>query len=181
MNIFMLDNSPEKCARYHNDKHTVKMILEYAQLLSTAHRILDGVPSRVEYLTSTGKSRTKTVYTVPRNDSILYAATHINHPSAVWVRESDNNYQWLYTTAKELCKEYTRRYERRHKTEDVIDALFSPPKNIPQGPMTTLPLAMPKEYQKENPVAAYRNYYRLGKAHIANWDKLNNTPEWFLP
>ncbi len=42
MNIFYLDHDVYKCAEMHNDKHTVKMILEYAQLLSTAHRFLDG-------------------------------------------------------------------------------------------------------------------------------------------
>ncbi len=43
MNIFYLDSDPRICAQMHNDKHCVKMILEYAQLLSTAHRVIDGV------------------------------------------------------------------------------------------------------------------------------------------
>ena len=60
MNVFFLDYSTEKCAEYHNDKHCVKMILEYAQLLSTAHRVLDGDDSI----------------------SVVYKATHKNHPSA---------------------------------------------------------------------------------------------------
>jgi hypothetical protein len=42
MNIFYLDEDPKICAQYHCDKHVVKMIIEYAQLLSTAHRVLDG-------------------------------------------------------------------------------------------------------------------------------------------
>ena len=42
MNIFYLDEDVQKCAEYHVDRHVVKMILEYAQLLSTAHRVLDG-------------------------------------------------------------------------------------------------------------------------------------------
>jgi len=45
MNIFYLHNDPQVCAAYHCDKHVVKMILEYAQLLSTAHHELDGVPA----------------------------------------------------------------------------------------------------------------------------------------
>jgi len=45
MNIFYLDNDPKVCAEMHNDKHCIKMILEYAQLLSTAHRVLDGTLS----------------------------------------------------------------------------------------------------------------------------------------
>ena len=46
MNIFYLDENPKKCAKYHCDKHVVKMIIEYAQLLSTAHRLCDGIESR---------------------------------------------------------------------------------------------------------------------------------------
>jgi hypothetical protein len=53
MNIFYLHNDPEECAKQHNDKHVVKMILEYAQLLSTAHRVLDG--HEVTELTAGGR------------------------------------------------------------------------------------------------------------------------------
>ena len=42
MNIFYLHKDPEISAKMHCDKHVVKMIIEYAQLMSTAHRILDG-------------------------------------------------------------------------------------------------------------------------------------------
>ena len=42
MNIFYLSTNTDECARYHCDKHVVKMILETAQMLSTAHRVLDG-------------------------------------------------------------------------------------------------------------------------------------------
>jgi len=45
MNVFYLDRNPITAAQMHCDKHVVKMILEYAQLLSTAHRLLDGTPA----------------------------------------------------------------------------------------------------------------------------------------
>ena len=38
MNIFHLHRNPETCARYHCDKHVVKMILETGQMLSTAYQ-----------------------------------------------------------------------------------------------------------------------------------------------
>ena len=38
MNIFHLHEDPKICAEYHCDKHVVKMILETAQMLSTAYR-----------------------------------------------------------------------------------------------------------------------------------------------
>ena len=43
MNIFYLHKDPKVCAEQHLDKHVVKMLIEYAQLMSTAHRMLDGV------------------------------------------------------------------------------------------------------------------------------------------
>ena len=55
MNIFYLDRDVKTCATYHNDKHVVKMILEYAQLLSTAHRMLDGK----EYIDASSGRRIK--------------------------------------------------------------------------------------------------------------------------
>ena len=42
MNIFYLDKDPVKAAEYSCDKHVVKMILESAQMLCTAHRVQDG-------------------------------------------------------------------------------------------------------------------------------------------
>ena len=93
MNIFYLDHDVNKCAEMHNDKHVVKMILEYAQLLSTAHRVCDG--TILDTFSKTG--RRKKVWALADNrDTILYSATHINHPSAVWVRQSSANYGWLY-------------------------------------------------------------------------------------
>ena len=47
MNIFYLHNNPQICAEMHNNSHCVKMILETAQLLSTAHRVLDGQETTV--------------------------------------------------------------------------------------------------------------------------------------
>ena len=42
MNIFVLDKDPHIAAQMHCDKHVPKMIVESAQMLSTAHRLLDG-------------------------------------------------------------------------------------------------------------------------------------------
>ena len=41
MNVFFLDTRPDTAAEMHCDKHVTKMIIEYGQLLSTAHRVLD--------------------------------------------------------------------------------------------------------------------------------------------
>ena len=68
MNIFYLHNDPRTCAEMHLDKHVVKMILEYAQLLSTAHRVINGTV--VVGLSKTGRKQTR--YVLPDHlDSIL--------------------------------------------------------------------------------------------------------------
>ena len=121
MNIFYLDKNPQVCAEMHTDKHTIKMILEYAQLLSTAHRVLDGTPRTVSNAFS---GRRSVVYDLAsgRND-VLYRATHINHPSAIWVRQSEQNYRWLFTLFCELLGEYNYRYGKIHACERLVTAL----------------------------------------------------------
>ena len=91
MNIFYLDEDPRQCAEWMVDKHIVKMILETAQLLSTAHRVLDGIES-----IDTSSGRKKKVYKLNDDrDLVLYSATHINHPSALWARQAEEQYHWL--------------------------------------------------------------------------------------
>jgi hypothetical protein len=189
MNIFYLDHDVVKCAEMHNDKHVVKMILEYAQLLSTAHRVLDGV--ELSGLSASG--RKKKFWTLADSrDYTLYKATHINHPSAVWARQSAMNYYWLYTMLDALCKEYTYRYGKIHKVErdGLMQALKNQfPTNIPDGSFTEPTPAMPEDVKvlKEvhtdryeiDSLASYRNYYIQNKTHLANWKK-RDVPEWYI-
>ena len=116
MNIFYLDQKPETCAQLHCDKHVVKMIIEYAQLMSTAHRTLDGEM----YVDKTANGRSIKRWRLNENEDIIYKASHINHPSGIWTRASDSNYTWLYTMWVELCNEYTHRYGRTHLTEEKL-------------------------------------------------------------
>jgi len=178
MNIFYLHHDTKKCAELHNDKHVVKMILEYAQLLSTAHRFIDGVPS-IDRGTRTGRQRTSYILSDSR-DAVLYRATHINHPSAIWVRHSYENYEWLYKLFIAVLNEYTYRYGRIHSTQRLAAALYTPPTNIPKGVGFTEPTpAMPDEYKVSgNSVRSYINYYVGAKKHLASWKK-RQTPEWF--
>jgi hypothetical protein len=185
MNIFYLDKSPVECAKMHNDKHTVKMILEYAQLLSTAHRVLDGV-SQLDRSTTTGRQRTIYILSDDRND-LLYSATHINHPSAVWVRKSVKNYMHLVCILVHLCGEYTYRYGKIHKCESsgLVDKLGVPPNNISYTePFTEPTPAMPDEVKVAgDSISSYRNYYIKNKQHLASWQgKVNsrNVPSWFI-
>jgi hypothetical protein len=178
MNIFYLDNDVKTCAQYHNDKHCVKMILEYCQLLSTAHRVLDGVEMQI--VSKTGR-KMKCWSLLDDREYILYKATHMNHPSAVWVRQSANNYTWLSFLLSELCREYTYRYGKVHKCEatGLVNALFQCPKNIPVKHFTQPTPAMPDDCKiNGDSIASYRNYYINNKTHLASW-KNRNIPEWY--
>jgi hypothetical protein len=112
-------------------------------------------------------------------DPIFYRKTHKNHPSAKWVRESNNNYMWAWCLMQGLCKEYTKRYGKIHSTETkLLDKLYDPPKNIAISYKTPIPQCMPDEYKCDDVVQAYRNYYIGGKKDIAVW-KHGNYPEWW--
>ena len=78
MNIFYISEDPVQAAQWMVDKHVVKMILESAQLLSTAHRLLDG--REIEGKTKTGRKARRWILDDSR-EPIVYQATHINHPS----------------------------------------------------------------------------------------------------
>ena len=189
MNIFYLHNDPVICAEMHNDKHCIKMILEYCQLLSTAHRVLDGKET-IEKKMVTGslpvrwRNVKRWVLDSDRND-MMYSATHMNHPSAIWCRANLENYLWLHSLLVALCTEYTHRYGKIHKCQRIglVDALSIPPDNVPSGEFTEPTPAMPKELiVRDDSVTSYRNYYINNKVHLASWKgKVNsrNQPEWF--
>ena len=62
MNIFYLHSDPKTCASMHCDKHVVKMILETAQMLSTAHHELDGENVVEGLYKSMGFAKRNTLY-----------------------------------------------------------------------------------------------------------------------
>lgn len=183
MNIFYIDPDPEICAQYHNSKHVVKMILEQAQLLSTAHRVLDG--KEVVLKSKTNRNVKRWILNDIR-ENILYSASHVNHPSAVWCRQSKTNYLWLVELTVALCKEYTYRYGKTHKCEQIglVELLKTPPQNIPVGLFTEPIPAMDEKYKvPNNSLESYRKYYREGKKHLAKWSgKINSrpVPNWFF-
>ena len=177
MNIFYLHKDPETAAQMHVDKHCVKMILETCQLLSTAHRVLDG---ELYYYKNRNGRKSKTWYLPDEREALLYSATHINHPSAVWARHSNSNYMWLHQLLLELCREYTYRYGKVHKCEAIglVNELRFIPKNIPIGEFTEPTPAMPDKYKiKGDSVQSYRNYYNGEKQRMFSW-KQRPVPEF---
>lgn len=177
MNIFYLNSNPIICAREHCDKHVIKMIVEYAQLLSTAHRVLDGIFS----IEKNANGSLIPNYRLQNDvDSILYKASHIKHPCAIWTRFSFSHYDWLFQLFEQCCLEYTRRYGKTHKTEGLKQYLITKPKNIHNNDWTEPPLAMPEQYKIiGNTIQSYRNYYVAEKAAFATWRAPARMPGWF--
>jgi predicted O-linked N-acetylglucosamine transferase (SPINDLY family) len=158
MNIFYLDRDPVICAQYHCNKHVVKMILETAQVLSAAHRLVDGIGDE---------------------DEVLYKLTHKNHPSTVWARENESNYNWLYRLFLELCVEYTYRYDKTHATYTRLNHILKiAPNNISKNKMFFAPpQCMPDEYKSMDTVKSYRAYYVGDKARMLQY-KDRPIPSW---
>ena len=159
MNIFYFDDSPIECAVAQPDKMLVKMPLETAQMLCTAHRELDGD----EYADEVG----------------LYKRAYWNHPCTVWARETRLNYLWLYVHFLALGGEYKFRYGREHASiTKLAKPLQKVPDNILNEGMTPLAQAMPHEYKNDDPIKAYRDYCTHEK-HYAKWEKGRDKPEWW--
>ena len=159
MNIFFLDYDVKKCAQYHVDKHVVKMILETAQLLCGVHHVTAHV-------------------TAHDTAHVPYKLSHKNHPCSIWARESLSNYLYLCELGLELCNEYTYRYGKRHKSQDVIEWCLVNKPNIPDIGFTEPAKAMPDEFKVKSIVQSYRNYYMGAKSGFAVW-KGREKPLWF--
>ena len=128
MNIFVVSDDPFKCAKALDDLRLNKMVLETAQLLSTAAHL-------------TGST-------------VTYRPTHVNHPCSVWVRTSINNYMWTMLLFDALCEEYLRRSNKRHKCETLRDELLNGMANMPAGPRT--PFANCTPYKQLETTQAYK-------------------------
>ena len=144
MNIFLLDWDVPTCAKYHCDKHVVKMILESTQMLSS-------------------------VNTKYESDLAPYKPVHQKHPCTLLACETVVNYNHLLYLSKELCKEYTYRYGKVHKCQNVIAKIGQPPVKLTTRGNTAPAQAMPDIYKNTDPIQAYREYYLHEKQRFAVW------------
>jgi len=168
MNLFYLHKDPVQSAEMHCDKHVVKMIIEYAQMLSTAHRMLDGT----QYTdASSGRRIQRWRLDNSNMDGVLYKASHINHPSTRWVRENAIQYQYAYDMFTALCDEYTYRYDKTHLTDTKLRVLLNEiPNNITLGVYSEPPQCMPEDVKVQNDsISAYHKYYANYKKGFAVW------------
>ena len=180
MNIFFLDIDPIKCAHYHCDKHTIKMITEHAQMMSMAIWYHD--MQQAMRLYKEGHIMNAPAYVTgkpPRNDS------HLMHPCTMWVRESKKHFDWLKIMSMELAHEYYIRFGQfhnppRHHSSYVNCIAHLSSEKIPDSPWEQPPQAMPEEYRGPDAAEAYRRLYGFDKIRFARWS-VREMPEWFKP
>lgn len=181
MNIFILSEEPREAARMMCDKHINKMIIEAAQMLCTAHRMLDG---QVERRASKSGKRMVNYWVHPNSnlEATLYKAVHHHHPCTVWTMETKSNYIWHYEHMVGLTDEFEHRYGKEHMTKlKLIDTLKHAPDNIKDSGLTPFAQAMshyPDCKVEGDAVSAYRNYYHAAK-DFAVWNKGRPSPSWW--
>jgi len=181
MNLFILDNDPVVAAQLQCDKHVVKMIVESAQMLSTAHRIVDGTVEK--RISKSGKTMVNYwVHPNSNQEQVLYRVAHQAHPCTIWTMASSENYNWHYEHFVALCDEYKYRYGKEHMSDTKLrEILASPPNNIPIGSLTKQPLAMKAnpECMFEDVVKSYRAFYQTKQFRFKMRWTDRPVPNWF--
>jgi len=155
MNIFVTHHNPKVAAKHLCDKHVPKMLLESAQMLSNAVHLY-GTPSNAPY---------KPMY--------------LQHPCSKWVLESKKNFMWLFEHAREIERQFVKRFAKPHKCSSALDMIESqiPSLKFPKLGRTQFVQCMPKIYRQENVIEAYRSYVKAGKLFAA-WKKGVSKPSW---
>ena len=155
MNIFHLHKDPKICAKYHCDKHVVKMILETAQMLSTAYRRNFG------------------------NNNDLYKTAYPKHPMTIWVGDSGCNFFWALKLLSHLCNQYNKRYKRIHKSNKILTLFYTKYTKWQdwKTEFTPPPQCMPDQYKHEDYITAYKQYYIGEKKRFAKYTGVD-TPDF---
>ena len=162
MNIFHVDVTGDACAMAQCDSHVVKMPVETAQMCSTAMHMrgvdTDEVPG-------------------------LYKPCYEYHPMNVWVRETDENLWWTIRHGLDLCRECNYRYGKIHSSPAVLRTCFYYMLDYYNDAPNTMhystepPQCMPDEFKHVDHIEAYREFYRVDKAHIHRWTR-RQPPSW---
>lgn len=206
MNIFVLDKNPQVAARYHADKHVVKMILESTQMLATAYYTTNGIKKWKEVQEDPDKTlqMAEVFAGFPRKSGDErgslpelfwirginpYRPCFVHHPCTVWVGENLNNWMWLHSLATELCTEFTHRYGKVHACQKVLEWMartYPALSESSTGEVTPFATAMPQEYAPEDSlrttervVESYRDYYVGEKSRMFYW-KNRQVPQFVI-
>lgn len=184
MNIFVLSTKPAACARYHCDRHVVKMPLETTQMLVSAFYFRHGLKTRSEI--AAARPLVDEIFAgFPRiyedGSPWPYGLVHENHPCTIWCRTAAKNWLWGLELGFELCREYTYRYGKRHAVEPILE--WASAQEVPapaRERRTPFAQAMSDECKARNAVTAYRDFYHRYKFSFASW-KDREPPPWWQP
>ncbi len=163
MNIFHVSPDPMICAISLGDKHCVKMALETAQMLSTAHRLAG---SDKAWCDQVG----------------LYKASHANHPMNQWVRGSRGAYSWTCELFRVLLSEFRHRRGRDHASGKLLPVLKeNTPADISEFVWDSIPQCMPDEFRGPDTHEAYRRYYaEKWRQGIVEYQWGREMPQWLV-
>jgi hypothetical protein len=181
MNLFYLDDDLDKCAEYHIDPHVGKMQLEAAQLLTTTVWIdkhLGFIPRKLtsEELGVINDFKSREPHIDSRTFT-RYLPTHINHPSAIWVRSSLEHYYWTVNYVNALNAETMYRGNKSHASCAEVNRMPEPTR-LPDKGWVPPTLAMPDKLKSSDHIASYRMFYMLDKWPFASW-KVRGKPHWW--
>lgn len=177
MNIFVLDEDVKKCAEYHCNVHSYKMVVEYAQLLSSVYYFTKDKDNITPIYNMEGLLL-KNKIIVDSKEFQIYQLTHKNHPCAVWVRESLSNWMWLKKLGVALYQEYKHRYKKDiHLSGEIIENLQMP--SLVDIGLTKHVQCFDLQYKELDPIQGYRNYYIKEKQHLLKY-KNREVPAWLL-
>lgn len=169
MNRFVTNLDPVIAAQDQCDKHLRKMVIEEAQMLSTAIR--ENHPHMV----------------VPD----LYKSVHQSHPCTLWAGASASNWLWAYKHWQGLADEYEHRFAKEHKTIRIMRPVLNEIRNrtdfmtswsnVLYTPHPQCFGKWPHKTHEDWPVAAYRAYIRDYKTTVMKemvWTG-RQPPTWF--
>ena len=167
MNIFVLDNNPEKAAAAMDCVRVPKMVVESAQMMASALRRWGATDEQMPIAKTSGKP---------------YRGGYKHHPCTIWAGDTFSNFDWLCRHAVGLLIEYRNRFGKRHACSGpIVHMIEHTPNNIPFGELTPFAQAMPDEYKHEDVVTAYRAYYH-SKVHSKGGVYYRHTspPDWWM-
>ena len=180
MNIFILDRDPIKCAKYHCDKHVVKMVTESLQIMGSNMWFQNGIFTKKQIPEL--NSEVQDIWSnFPRTSSdgkiSPYGIGYMHHPCTKWARESKENWDWLLELTLNLSLEHEQRYGKVTMSRKIAE-WFSKNYEAPVSKgLTEFYQAVPEELKGPDPVHAYRLYYAGWKEYFAKWK--NEVPEWW--
>jgi hypothetical protein len=155
MNIFVTNKCPKLSAQALDNKRVVKMVLETAQLLSTAIFINSG-----------------TTY-----DNI-YKPTHVKHPCTLWAALNQANWGWLFEHFMALCEEYNYRYNKTHASQDILPYLLKHQTCIKRGAITAFANCTKSEIIQVDFKHVTNTYEAYKRYLLAKWSYDKLPPKW---